>query len=293
MLIVAVTLLIAMLVLIWFRIPRWGGQIGGSEAPDIIVIDVEPGKSGKIVLEEPKTKVKSGSKAVSAVAKAILDGDAVSHVNIISAGRGYVYPPCVIFSGGGGSGAKAVARISKGQVVEIKMLLGGRDYQLPPTISFNPLGCLPDAEIRAVIASPPQQLPATDDGIKPADEVAAEELRVQTEQAKARLKTIEKVKAKDAKMAVEAAQLGLPPPPPLFTEEQEKEVRALAQKMPRQLSPEEQAECDKKLTESNQANLESVDLGKQSMILPSLRDKAVEAGQRASRLQEEYKNMCL
>jgi len=268
MLLVALALLIAMLLLIWKRIQS-PSQQGGAGEPDIIVIDVEPGKSGKIVLEQPKTRTKTGSKAVSAVAKAILDGDAVSHVNIISAGSGYVYPPCVIFSGGGGTGAKAVARISKGQVVEIKMILGGRDYQLPPTVAFNPLGCLPDAEVRAVIASPPQQLPATDDGIKPADEAAAEELRVQTEQAKAKLRTIERVKAKDAQMAVEAAQLGLPPPPPLFTEEQEKEVRELAQRIPRQLSPEEQKECDKKLAESNQANLESVDLGKQSMILPS------------------------
>jgi hypothetical protein len=292
MLFIAIALLIAMLALILSRIWTRPSQRGGA-GEDIIIIDVDPGKSGNIILEQPKQPAKSGSKAVSAVAKAILDGDSVSHVNIISSGSGYVYPPCVIFSGGGGSGAKALARISKGQVVDIKVILGGKDYQLPPKVSFNPLGCLPDAQERNVIAAPAQQLPAIDDGIKPADEVAAEELKVETEQAKAKLKTIEKIKAKDAKMAVEAVALGLPPPPPLFSEEQEQEVRALAQRAPRQLNPDEQAACDKKLAESNQANLESVDLGKQSMVLPTLRDKAVEAGKRAAALQEEYKKMCL
>jgi len=65
-------------------------------------------------------------------------GFEVSHINIADAGSGYTNAPQVIISGGGGSGAKAVASIGTGgKVTSITVTNPGSGYLSAPRISFN------------------------------------------------------------------------------------------------------------------------------------------------------------
>jgi type II secretory pathway pseudopilin PulG len=51
-------------------------------------------------------------------------------------GTGYAAPPAVTFSGGGGSGAAATARVLNGGIVAIDVTAGGSGYTSAPTVSF-------------------------------------------------------------------------------------------------------------------------------------------------------------
>lgn len=61
----------------------------------------------------------------------------VTWVRVDSGGSGYSTAPTVSFSGGGGSGASAVARVRGGQVRAIAMTGHGSGYTSAPTVSFS------------------------------------------------------------------------------------------------------------------------------------------------------------
>jgi hypothetical protein len=59
-------------------------------------------------------------------------------LTLVSGGTGYVTPPTVVFTGGGGSGARATAYInSNGNVVWVTLISPGSGYTSAPTISFS------------------------------------------------------------------------------------------------------------------------------------------------------------
>ena len=76
--------------------------------------------------------------AAQATATAVLSGQFVVGYNITFGGSGYVSPPAVTLSGGGGSGATAHAIISDGAVVEIVADTAGSGYTSPPTVTIDP-----------------------------------------------------------------------------------------------------------------------------------------------------------
>ena len=61
----------------------------------------------------------------------------VNQVAVGTAGAGYTSAPTVSFSGGGGSGATAVAVISGGVVVGVTVTDPGTGYTSAPTVSFS------------------------------------------------------------------------------------------------------------------------------------------------------------
>ncbi|MFT4092450.1 MAG: RagB/SusD family nutrient uptake outer membrane protein [Niabella sp.] len=63
--------------------------------------------------------------------------DAVKNVTIDNGGTGYTSIPTVTFSGGGGSGARAVARINDGAVTSIDMISLGSNYTSAPAITVS------------------------------------------------------------------------------------------------------------------------------------------------------------
>jgi phage tail sheath protein FI len=71
-----------------------------------------------------------------ATGTAVLNGTAVGSVTF-TAGSGYLVPPTVIFTGGGGQGAAATATIAKGQVTGVKVTNGGTGYTSAPTVTFS------------------------------------------------------------------------------------------------------------------------------------------------------------
>ncbi|MBN1367752.1 MAG: type II secretion system protein [Dehalococcoidales bacterium] len=67
----------------------------------------------------------------------ITNNSGVSSVTVDNGGSGYTSAPDVILTGGGGTGAEAVAIISGGEVVEIDITNGGTGYTSAPDVSFS------------------------------------------------------------------------------------------------------------------------------------------------------------
>jgi hypothetical protein len=63
--------------------------------------------------------------------------DEVIGLDIISGGFGYADPPTITISGGGGTGATAVATIVEGAVVSITLTHAGRGYTSTPTVTIT------------------------------------------------------------------------------------------------------------------------------------------------------------
>lgn len=64
-------------------------------------------------------------------------GDGVTRVDVTAGGSGYTSEPTVSFSGGGGSGATAVATVSGGAVTAVTVTAAGSGYTSAPTVSFS------------------------------------------------------------------------------------------------------------------------------------------------------------
>jgi hypothetical protein len=74
----------------------------------------------------------------------------VQAVNIINSGFGYTVAPSVIFNGGGGKDASAIATIGDGVIQNVNIINGGSGYVGVVTVSFVGIASLP-AEGRAII----------------------------------------------------------------------------------------------------------------------------------------------
>ncbi len=61
----------------------------------------------------------------------------VASVTITDGGDGYLAPPTVTFTGGGGTGAAATAVITDGVVTDVLITSGGQDYTSAPTVTFT------------------------------------------------------------------------------------------------------------------------------------------------------------
>ena len=59
-------------------------------------------------------------------------------ITVIDPGAGYVNPPTVSITGGGGTGALAEATITNGAVSHVTMLDAGSGYTNQPTVEFSP-----------------------------------------------------------------------------------------------------------------------------------------------------------
>ena len=79
----------------------------------------------------------TGGGGTGAYAIAANATSSVSTVTISAGGRNYTSAPTVVFSGGGGSGASATAFVTNGAVTSITMTSGGSFYTSAPTISFT------------------------------------------------------------------------------------------------------------------------------------------------------------
>jgi hypothetical protein len=63
--------------------------------------------------------------------------DELDGINLISGGFGYADPPTVTITGGGGTGATAVASIVEGVVIDITITNPGRGYTSTPTVALT------------------------------------------------------------------------------------------------------------------------------------------------------------
>ncbi|MEK7780610.1 MAG: hypothetical protein AAB370_03820, partial [Verrucomicrobiota bacterium] len=82
--------------------------------------------------------VTSTNTSANATATANLTGNFVTSYTVNSGGNGYVTPPTVTVSDGGGSGATASATISGGVVTALVPGNAGSGYTSPPTVTIAP-----------------------------------------------------------------------------------------------------------------------------------------------------------
>jgi hypothetical protein len=82
--------------------------------------------------------VTSTNTSRQATATANLTGTFVTSCTVNDGGSGYVTPPAVTFSGGGGSGAAATATVNNGAVTTITIISAGSGYTSAPTVTIAP-----------------------------------------------------------------------------------------------------------------------------------------------------------
>ena len=101
------------------------------------VVDTPAGVSASIDL--PLNAVKTG----------------VTFIELSSPGSGYIAPPAVLITGGGGTGAVAEATLNNGMLTGIRILSPGTGYTSLPTVTLNGGGPLSAAGIRTASIGAP------------------------------------------------------------------------------------------------------------------------------------------
>jgi len=83
-------------------------------------------------------------------------GKVLSAISVTKGGTGYIAPPAVTLTGGGGTGATAVAEIdrSTGKITALRVTSGGSGYTSAPSVAFAGGGGK-DASATAVVSEPP------------------------------------------------------------------------------------------------------------------------------------------
>jgi len=119
-------------------------RTGANNAPSMLtvhaggaIIDTPAGVSA--TLDLPLTPAKTG----------------VGCIEVNAQGSGYIAPPAVLITGGGSTGAVAEAVLSGDKVTGIRMLSSGTGYTSAPTVSLNGGGALSAASIRSAFLSAP------------------------------------------------------------------------------------------------------------------------------------------
>jgi autotransporter-associated beta strand protein len=82
----------------------------------------------------------------------------VGFIEVNAQGSGYIAPPAVLITGGGGTGAVAEAILSSGAVTGIRVLSPGTGYTSLPTVTLNGGGPLSAASIRTASLGAPAAL---------------------------------------------------------------------------------------------------------------------------------------
>ena len=244
-------------------------------------------KANEAVLQKERVLVKEQNMVTTAVAKVILNGDTVSHINILDAGSNYTAPPTVLFSGGTGVGAKALAKIRDGHVVAIELSSGGKGYTSPPQVIFNReafCGTNPVETVKSIASKASEFNKIHKEHVK--------DIENRVKKAQKRWTPMLKILNEDKKIASQAKSLGFPPPPSLYTDEQLKEVQEELNLKPRNLTASEKAKC-MDLSDETKKAVESVEfLTRQGIDIPALRPDAQKKAELLEKLKKEYKNRC-
>lgn len=122
----------------------------------------------------------------------------------------------------------------------------------------------------------------------------------QQEQVSSRIKAAQeqwsKVQAqlqKEADTAAQAKKLGLPPPPPLYSQRQVAKIQAQLAIKPLELTEFQKAQCMVMFNNALTARTKAEDLGRTAAAVPSLRDAAQAAGVTAEDSWNNYNKTCV
>jgi hypothetical protein len=102
----------------------------------------------------------------AATANAVISTGGVSSVSLTNAGSGYTSSPTITFSGGGGSGANAIAQIVTFKTGTVSILLnnGGSGYTSAPTVAIGGANTTPATATAIVLGNTVSQIVMTNPG---------------------------------------------------------------------------------------------------------------------------------
>lgn len=119
---------------------------GGADTTPILTANLNPGTVGGATITAAGTGFTSapavafsGGGGTGAAAIATYSGG-VTAVSVGTPGTGYTTAPTVLFSGGGGTGAAAFAIVSGGGVASVTVTEPGTGYTTAPTVAFSGVG---------------------------------------------------------------------------------------------------------------------------------------------------------
>ena len=104
--------------------------------PDIGAVGQTPGVGVHLHWALPKALLHATQ--ITATGRAVLAGDGVASLSVENAGAGYIAPPTVTLSGGGGTDAAAVAILTDGKVSGFTLVSGGQGYTSAPKVEVTP-----------------------------------------------------------------------------------------------------------------------------------------------------------
>lgn|GEM_PF-2794966 len=116
------------------RIVTWGGDTNAIPPADTFgALSISAGSGGHAAAVVEKRLGLIPAK----VSPTVVNGFVVA-VSVVDPGAGYANVPAIHISGGGGSGASAVAVIRSGAVISVNVLNAGSGYTSIPTITVDP-----------------------------------------------------------------------------------------------------------------------------------------------------------
>lgn len=261
---------------------------GGRNLPVNLTLRVEIADPGSGVMAQ--AKVKEGS---------------IRSVQIIQPGYNYTIAPFISILDKGQSEnlrpANLQASVSNGHVTEVRINDGGSGYKGPVDIIFSPGAIRPTCGFCHMCCKGPTKNTAVSAATitKDAQEFheviqkkeKKEDIRVQ--KAEQKWSAIEDQIKQEDKVAQEAAVLGLPPPPPMYSNKELEEAhKSTARKIAPILSEKEKAYCQRLLRRVNEYKKEAAALSKKNNMSSDEVDRSHNLGIKADRLMQIYNRKC-
>lgn len=176
---------------------------------------------------------------------------------------------------------KLLNNSSTSNQMEIKKLKNQSLYQ--SCIKLNPQ----DQNKRQMLVT--EQADAYDQILK----VKEQENQKQIQEAQEQMKEIETSQQQEKLVAQQARELGLPPPPPKFTQQEIDEVKNKLQTLNvKPLTIEQKAQCMTLLNNAQNQRNKAEDLGRMTQSIPSLIASAKQAALDANQAMDTYKLKC-
>lgn len=116
--------------------------------------------------------------------------------------------------------------------------------------------------------------------------------KIKVEKAKKLWKKVEAQVEKEKKTRAEAKKLGLPPPPPLYTEKQIADIRKATAFNEARMTDTQKAQCMHLLNSATRKRKKAEDYGRTAAFIPFLRPTAKKYGRRSERAWQKYNRIC-
>lgn len=252
--------------------------------------------------KKPSIEFETVDSGTGATAKADISDGKVTAVHILNTGSNYSVPPRISFQNSDGNGASATAKINQGRIVSVELTSGGTGYTLEPNVYIEAgkisTGCKfchmcckksKETETEAVVEE-------DDADAEEYDQVLEEELEFMQKKADEAAEKWDKMKKEleeEEELIEQAKELGLPPPPKLYSDKQIENVQKEMVVEKPVMTKKEKAKCMRLKRKADKARdlAEQYGMNADDVDSPSSK-KARKYGREADKAWTEYRKQC-